>query len=484
MRTKRKRLNFRVEMLHKLLVTLALVAGLCASAFKSTAQGKQSDSRLALTVLTAYYNSGKFDSAYELLSYNFKKQIPAKDFVGFMTDVYGKQGAITHTSFKTSAQGTDVYNAYYKKDSSGATITLAVDSVGKIGYLLFSPSKGGGTTSKNLRQIVDSVTKRYVTRVNTVGLAVGVIRGDTVDKFYYGETAKGSQTMPDDHTLFEIGSVSKTFTALLAAYYSVERKLDLKAPISKYLPASVAANKHLKAITMEMLLTHTAGMPRLPSDFERYATDSLNPYKYYDKSKLLANLASFVPDTLSGSKFLYSNMGMAVAGLVLEQVSGMSYEKMVRQVICQPLGMTETMHLLDEASKKRFAPVYDEQGEPTSAWDFEAFAAAGALRSSNADMLKYLKANLKPPKGKLGSAIALTQQVYAKNIEAGGLGWFLAVADETATTFVYWHNGGTGGSHTFAAYSPQRKLGVVVLSNAAEDADFVGGGILNRLMGR
>src|SRR5690606_4907143 len=112
--------------------------------------------------------------------------------------------------------------------------------------------------------------------------------------FYYGETEKGNKQLPDENTLFEIGSVSKTFTATLLAYLAQTQQISLDDPITQYLPDSIAVNPDLQRITLEQLANHTSGLPRMPDNLDTTETgNSLDPYSGYTKEQLYAYLTSY-----------------------------------------------------------------------------------------------------------------------------------------------------------------------------------------------
>src|SRR5690606_15437675 len=115
-----------------------------------------------------------------------------------------------------------------------------------------------------LDRFVDSVALTYSRKGNTHALAIGIINNGKTSSYYYGETEKGSKQLPDENTLFEIGSITKTFTATLLAYFAGQQVLDLADPITKYLPDSLAGNPDLQKITLTQLANHTSGLPRLP----------------------------------------------------------------------------------------------------------------------------------------------------------------------------------------------------------------------------
>jgi CubicO group peptidase (beta-lactamase class C family) len=165
-------------------------------------------------------------------------------------------------------------------------------------------------------------------------------------------------------------------------------------------------------------------------------------------------------------------------GVILEKVSGKTYEQMVMDVICTPLGMTNTTQELSERQKKMMVKVYNEAGTETPAWDFQAMAAAGALRSSVYDLLVYSRAYIAEDDKPLGKAMRTTQEVSFNDGMTVGLGWHIKMEGGGN---IYLHTGGTYGSSSFLAFDPDKKIAVVVLSNAAASVDETGTRLLTLL---
>ena len=121
-------------------------------------------------------------------------------------------------------------------------------------------------------------------------MSIGVLKDGQTYTYGYGATQKKNGVLPDANTIFEIGSVSKTFTAQLLAYYVNSGKISLTDPITKYLPDSVAANPELQKIKVVNLSNHTSGLVRLPENILSKNMDAVNPYKNYTTQLLFSYL--------------------------------------------------------------------------------------------------------------------------------------------------------------------------------------------------
>ena len=166
-----------------------------------------------------------------------------------------------------------------------------------------------------------------------------------------------------------------------------------------------------------------------------------------------------------GESYEYSNLGAGLLGHALGRRAGRSYEELVTERISKPLKMIETRVVLTEEMKSRLAPGLDADGAPAANWDLPTLAGAGALRSTGDDMLKFLSANLRPDDaGELAEPIrdSHAPRTGADAANDIALGWHVRRKPE----FV-WHNGQTGGYHSIIAFSPEKKVGVVLLANSA-----------------
>lgn len=294
-----------------------------------------------------------------------------------------------------------------------------------------------------------------------VGIAVAVIE-DGVPRFIsHGHPALDDARAVDEHTVFEIGSVTKLFTNVLLAEQVVAGKIDLDAPIAQYLPAgTVVPERAGKAITAFDLATHSSGLPPGLA-----AADIANPYAGYGADELFTFLAEYQLPRDIGTQFEYSNVGVALLVQAIEHVTGSDYASLLEERIFSPLGMTETALTTTPELAERLATGHDAARNPVGGWDFEAFAGAGALRSTTADLSKFIAAASGTVSSPLDPAFAIMLE-RTRPSDAGtgkvGLGWFILGHGDGE---IAWHNGITGGYRSFAGYDRESRTGVVVLSN-------------------
>ncbi len=320
------------------------------------------------------------------------------------------------------------------------------------------------------------------------GVAAAIVDGEKTHTVFAGHTSLG-QPAPDENTLFEIGSITKTFTGILLADAIVRGEVKLDQPVAELLgPDAVVPKFDDRSIRLIDLATQTSGLPRLPDNMG-VLINPLNPYANYTADDLNKFLAGYKLDRAPGEKYEYSNLCFGLLGYALAKRAGKSYEELLKSRICEPLRMSDTTISLSDEQKSRLATGVSIIGLPTTNWDFDALAGCGAIRSTLHDMLIYLRANLAPDERELGKAIVLSHEPRFTIRKASrrisskleiGLAWHITTEGENC---VIWHNGMTGGYAAFLAVVPNKKWGVVVLGNQATgDIDEFGNNLLKDML--
>jgi D-alanyl-D-alanine-carboxypeptidase/D-alanyl-D-alanine-endopeptidase len=333
----------------------------------------------------------------------------------------------------------------------------------------------------DLEPLVAELLVRHAGR--HVGVAVGVLRGGEAWTTGSGTAGRAGPTPPAADTIFEIGSITKVFSATLLALMVEEGLVELDDPVQRYLPPGVTLPVRGRPITLGDLATHTAGLPRLPHGFFLPSLrHRRNPYAWLTAERLFAELPATRLRRAPGGPPRYSNLGYGLLGEVLARRAGQGYEQLVEERICRPLGLADTA--VSVASPERFAQGHDRRGRPVPHWDLAALAGAGALRSTVADILAFLRLQLGDGDPALARAAALTHAPRARRRRlAVGLGWTRLPLLGTDHHELLFHNGGTGGFRSFAGFVPATRVAVVVLSNSARSVDALGFRILERIGG-
>lgn len=296
------------------------------------------------------------------------------------------------------------------------------------------------------------------------GFVVGVI--DPAGVHYYHSGVSGNDRPLDEHTVFEIGSVTKTFTATILASMVLDHSVKLSDPVARYLPSSVhVPTRNGKQITLLNLATQQSGLPRLPANMDW--TNTIDPYASYTVKKMYAFLSSYTLTRDPGAEYEYSNFGIGLLGVALANRAHMSYWQLLRRRVLDPLGMHETAlsTSMTAGLDARMAVGHDADGNAVKPWNADAIAPAGGLRSTAADMLLFARCAM--GRGPLARACLFAQQPRA-TIPGGRIGLVWMQGDLSR---IIWHNGQTAGFTAAVALSPDRSSGVIVLSNGIGNTD-------------
>lgn len=320
---------------------------------------------------------------------------------------------------------------------------------------------------------IRAILKERVDAGRFVGVVVGLVTREGTRRVIAYEHNAGVQPF-DGNTVFEIGSITKTFTAAILADMVRQGEVSLDDPVVKFLPAgTVIPARDGKQITLLDLATQSSGLPGMPDNFK--PKDATNPYADYTVAQMYEFLGRYQLTRDIGSKYEYSNLGVGLLGHALALKAGKPYEALVTERVLKPLGMKDTRITLTSAMEKHLAPGHAPDGAPAHNWDLPTLAGAGALRSSVNDMLIYIHANADSMSRPLGATLAMTHFARRPGPSTQlmlGLAWH-RLKGPGGTTLV-WHNGGTGGYRTFTGYSEATGEGVVVLSNTAQSVDDIG----------
>ena len=334
----------------------------------------------------------------------------------------------------------------------------------------------------NLKQLIRTLVDNGTNAAMVIGLV-----GPNGTQFYgYGKTSNATNaTTVNENTLFDIGSITKTFTTTILADMVNNGTVNLDDPIEKYLPTTVRVPTYNgNKITLEDLATHTSGLPDYPPKPSNI-TNIISLIMYPNTlQQLYESLSNITLTHAPGSKYSYSDMGMALLGDILATKAGLPYEQLVIDKILNVLGMNSThITLSDNTLLSRLALGHVNGTEVPPTLFNPAFplaeAPAGSLHSSASDLVKYLSANTGLIETILDNDMQDSHKIRLYTNQSGvkgydvyiGLGWF------TTTNFgsqIIWHNGEVLGYNAFAGFNPATQRGVVILSSTmANDIDLV-----------
>lgn len=347
------------------------------------------------------------------------------------------------------------------------------------------PADAAGMQALLARDFAQALKDGALSPATHAGVVIGVMRRGARRIFAWG-TAQ-----PD--SIFEIGSITKTFTGLVLAQMIEQGKVRPDEPVRRLLPPGTVEQPTGPEITLLDLVTQHSGLPRLPDNLE--PADPSNPYAEYRAANLYQFLAAHGVARPVDAGYLYSNLGVGLLGQALADRAGVSYARLVREEVTVPLQLDDTVVSLSPAQQARLIQGHAADYRADRPWEFDALAGAGALRSTAADMLSYLAANLDPhnipPGGSVAARTLAAALAESHELRAdAGPNTRIAFAWHYNTQLQdYWHDGGTGGYSSFAFFNLRGGYAGVVLVNRAVNmlganlADVLGEHISQRFAG-
>ncbi|WP_431862341.1 serine hydrolase domain-containing protein [Azospirillum sp.] len=312
------------------------------------------------------------------------------------------------------------------------------------------------------------------------GLVVGVIQQGRALVTGYGSIGRRGGPRPDGRTVFQIASLTKPFTGTILAELIRAGAVAATDPLDRHLRQTPHVPAYEgRPIRLVDLATHTAGLPNVPEtpnfSWSRLE-DPRNPYKPLTPAEVDAWLSGYELPVPPGTRFRYSNVGMAVLGEALSTAAGTSYEELLKRIVTERFGLRDTTFRLSAEQRVRKA-VGHAQGSEVPDWEAPAMLPSFGLYSTADDLLKWLRVNMGDCPGGCGAdtvgtlALAQTVQVQGPSLVDPGslghgamaLGWFVAWARDG--TPIYWHSGATGGFNAYMAVSRAHRWAVVALTN-------------------
>jgi D-alanyl-D-alanine-carboxypeptidase/D-alanyl-D-alanine-endopeptidase len=318
------------------------------------------------------------------------------------------------------------------------------------------------TVSLSDEAIRDILRRRIDVDKRATGMAVGIVERGRRRVIVYGKQDSGDARSVAPNTLFEIGSLTKVFTALLLADMVHRKELQFDDPVDRYLPSGLRTPQHNgRAITLADLATHTSGLPMFPpltgNLFEALAR--------YTASDLRSWLGDLTLSRDPGTQWEYSNVGYGLLGLALPNKARTTYEALLNRHIIGPLKLKDTVLSPTGEATRRLAVGHDPNLAPVPPLDAGILAPAGALRSTVENLLSFVSAVLPNSPSTLEAPAQLLLSIRRPAPVIGGdqaLGWEVVTG---ADPFVA-KDGVTAGQAASIALDTPRQTGVVVLSNA------------------
>ena len=333
-----------------------------------------------------------------------------------------------------------------------------------------------------LKAITDAAIKPVMEKNGIPGLAVGISVDGENHVFTYGVMSKTTGQPVTPQTLFELGSISKTFTVTLSTYAETQGKLSLSGKVEDYLPSM--KGKPFGDVTLMHLGTHTAG------GFPLQVPDNIKT-----EPQLLAYLKAWKPAYKAGTHRTYANPSIGMLGYVTAKAMGQSYDSAMQDVLFPALGLKNTFTVVPKAKMADYAQGYKRTGEPARMTPAILSSEAYGVRSTATDMIRFVNANMGLEKldGKLQQAIANTHTGYFSvgamtqdmiweqyaypaalktliETNSGALLKTVSVSEISppikprGDVFIN-KTGSTNGFGAYVAFIPEQKLGIVILAN-------------------
>lgn len=313
-----------------------------------------------------------------------------------------------------------------------------------------------------LRELLQALVERGEAK----GIVLGLLEPDGRRRVIaYGDAGPGARPL-SSKSVFEAGSIAKTFTATILADMVRRGEVSLDDPLSKFLPAGVQVpSRNGRQITLLDLATHTSGLPR--SLNQNKIRDPSNPYAGIPVEDVYEFLSSHELRRDVGAQWEYSNLGFGLLGHALVRAAGAgTMDELIRQRITGPLNMNMTAYGRENGLGDWIVKGHNPQGEVVPHWDFGEFKGAGGLNSNVEDLLTYLEANLGEPRSPIEAAMRDAHQPrHSQSIKGNSqsLSWDHRVRSRGK---IVYKGGSTAGFGAALGFDPDTRVGVVVLGNA------------------
>lgn len=411
-----------------------------------------------------YYNDHRYNLIFSDFSLEMKAALPLNSTTEFLSGLGRDLGKLVNLEFiQLNSDNYASFKAAFEKGTD--SFNLSLNKTLQIDGFFFRPfiehNSHVRKAINQLKSIPDSLAALVFEHTayfpNHTQLSIAVIKNGQAT--YYGMVRR-RDTITGIHNsrkVFEIGSITKVFTATILANAVIDHQVALTDPVNPYFQYAFRANEPISFLS---LANHSSGLPRMPSNF----IYSQNPYKKYDSTMLREYLTnSMVSETAPGTKYAYSNLGAAMLGYALSLLKRQSFVHLLNSEIFQKYKMSNTYTSSGQIPQDRLVAGLDSNGVKTNNWDFDVFMSGGGMLSTVEDLSKFAKAQFDPK----NSALALTRKptfTVSRNMKMG-LGWHLLQTEAGRTR--YWKNGGTGGYTSSMALDTDNKTGVIILSNVS-----------------
>jgi CubicO group peptidase (beta-lactamase class C family) len=423
--------------------------------------------------LAAKFNRGDYKGIYAMAGGKYQAKNNEADVIDELGYHKNDIGQITSTSLLEDLGEIKYFKWIGQKGVMKVELWLNGTSVVsyQFSYLVASLPLRQVPTDNPLRTVIDSVVHKYamiyMSDPQACALAIGIYRQGKKLIYNYGEVEKGSGKLPDQNTIYSLGSVSKTFTGLLLARAVTEKKLDLQDDIRKYLDEDYPNLEYQgHPVRLINLANHTSGISLFrfntyPPGYEKWTPyDWIKYFDAYSQANLLRDLHKLKVDTLPGTRYYYSLGGITLIGLALEKVYHKPLDSIVREYFSKTFDMTDTKLNSDPDDMARYAKGYDGEGKLMPQIP-EFTASLYTVKSTTRDMLNYVRANALEN----NAAIKLSHQVTWGDLKTFAVGLTWEMQNDYDKGKWIFHTGFDYGSITVCSVSPGSRSGIILWAN-------------------
>ncbi len=429
------------------------------------------------------YNALKFEELYAQLAPNFKQFVSQEQVTALLKEQVKATGNILSSKIILLDKNRVTYFLDGEKQDfiiqfnltggliDGLFVTTETTVKDPISFKLKGTLKTSNPLTNVLDKKIDSVIKSFQEHTSLNGLSIGYLNNEKEYFYSYGNAIRGMEALPNSQSVFDVGSITKTFTAYILAALATENKLSLDAKLSAYFP-DLASD--VASITLTQLANHTSGLPNMgPPPLKR--ASGRDPHEQFSYEDMINYLSMVQLETAPGSRFLYSNLGFGVLGNILERAGEMSYEQLVNKYIITPNELKNTF-LKGQLNTENKTLGVGKTGNDQDYIQLSAYAAAGNIKSTTEDLLKYSKLFLSE-----GSVAKLSTKLTFQPAQGNkvALGWIILPVSNKELLF---HNGSVIGYNSFLAIDPISKKVLVLLANSNADMTLLGVSLMDILL--
>ena len=441
-------------------------------------QEESVDAKMLTKSFITAYNSEDYNSVFNLLSSETQKEFSINELTDFFERLNSEAGKISKKEFIREENNILIYKLTFENWVS--QYSFSIDDNKKINEVFYfvtypdeihsgsainSLSNNEGVISDNQVELIFEKSKYFP---NNTQISLAFINGENVT--YYGLKRQNDSILyfSNYQDIFEIGSITKVFTANILAKSVIDNRIKLDQNINEYLDIKFKNNI---SISFKSLANHTSGLPRMPSNFEQEAYSSDNPYKHYNDKYLKDYLKNFMEiDDKNIGNSEYSNLGMGLLGFTLSNIYNLNYEELYQKYIFSKHNMKNTTFNINLVNEKLVKGL-DVEGNYTSNWELASLSSAGGILSNVEDLAKYGIAHFN--KSNLDLMLMTKKTVKVNDQVDIGLGWHIINSEKSDNKW-HWHNGGTGGYTSSMVIDIKNLVGVIVLSNVSAFNAFEG----------